>query len=123
MNFTPREIAASQALASAVLELAAAVDEGRASRRAAEVARTPPPLPARPMSEKPEKILLTSREAAEMLSISPGTLFNMRAPKGPIPVVFLGAAVRYPLDDIRRMLAERRVKPAAPQGAATARRA
>lgn len=114
MKFTPREIAASHALAGALLELAAAVDEGRASRRAAEATPTPPPLPARPMPEKPEKILLTSREAAAMLSISQGSLYNLRAPKGPIPVVFLGTAVRYPLEALRKVLAQMQTKAARP---------
>jgi hypothetical protein len=41
------------------------------------------------------KLLLKSPEAAEALSISERTLWDMTFPRGPIPVVKIGRAVRY----------------------------
>lgn len=42
--------------------------------------------------------LLTTREAAEFLSISEKTLWNLSAPRGPIPVVRIKRCVRYSMD-------------------------
>ncbi len=50
--------------------------------------------------------LLTSREAAEVLTISPRTLHTLTA-SGQIPHVRIGHLVRYSIDDLRQWIAER----------------
>ncbi len=47
-------------------------------------------------SEYSPQMLLTPREAAKALTISEKTLWSLSVPRGPIPVVRLGArSVRY----------------------------
>jgi excisionase family DNA binding protein len=54
------------------------------------------PDAGRPASLTEEvKLLLTPPEAAEALAVSERTLWAMTYPRGPIPVVRLGRAVRY----------------------------
>jgi hypothetical protein len=50
-------------------------------------------------------LLLTPRAAAAALSVSPRTLWGLTAPRGPIPVVRLGRAVRYPTGALRAWIA------------------
>ena len=47
-------------------------------------------------------LLLNAQQAAKSLSISRGTLFNLTAPRGPIPSVKLGARVCYAVSDLER---------------------
>ena len=44
--------------------------------------------------------LLTAKEAASILRISPRTLCSMTAPRGEIPVVRIGRSLRYPIADL-----------------------
>jgi hypothetical protein len=46
------------------------------------------------------KLLLTPPEAADALAASERTLWGMTYPRGPIPVVKLGRAVRYDVRDL-----------------------
>src|SRR5690242_14402262 len=87
-------VLAAHQLGEAVLRFLTALED-----RAAEQVRRNrlPPEPKRP---KPEPVLLNSREAAALLSISKGTLFNHSAPRGPIKTVRIGASVRYARDDL-----------------------
>jgi hypothetical protein len=43
----------------------------------------------------PDALLLTSRQAAAALSISERTLWSITGPRGPLPAVKIGRAVRY----------------------------
>jgi hypothetical protein len=56
---------------------------------------TDPPVP---------QLLLTARAAAAALSVSQRTLWAMTYPRGPIPVIRLGRAVRYPADALRAFI-------------------
>ena len=47
------------------------------------------------------QLLFGLREAAAMLSISDRTLWALTTPRGPIPSVRIGRAVRYLVDDLR----------------------
>ncbi len=49
-------------------------------------------------------LLVDSHAAAELLSISERTLWTLSAPRGDLPVVRLGRAVRYDLDDLREFI-------------------
>jgi excisionase family DNA binding protein len=54
------------------------------------------------LSDSPvPRLLLTPRAAAGALSVSERTLWGMTSPRGPIPAVRLGRAVRYPADALR----------------------
>jgi excisionase family DNA binding protein len=53
----------------------------------------------------PTQMLLTPRAAAAALAVSPRTLWGLTAPRGPIPAVRLGRAVRYPTDALRAWIA------------------
>lgn len=57
-------------------------------------------------------MLLNARQAAKSLSISPGTLFNLTAPRGPIPVVKIGTRTCYAVRDPEAAIARLKVKPA-----------
>ena len=54
------------------------------------------------------KLLLTAKQAAEVLSISERTLYTLSAPRGPIPVVPIGGGrnLRYPVDGLRAFIAK-----------------
>jgi hypothetical protein len=58
-------------------------------------------------------MLLNARQAAKSLSISPGTLFNLTAPRGPIPAVKIGARVCYAVADLERAIETLKVRPKA----------
>ncbi|MEX0701299.1 MAG: helix-turn-helix domain-containing protein [Planctomycetales bacterium] len=47
-----------------------------------------------------DRLLLSPREAAEALSISPRSLWALSAPRGPIPTVRIGRSVRYSPTDL-----------------------
>lgn len=51
------------------------------------------------------RLLLTPRQAAEDLAISPRKLWSMTA-SGQIPHIRLGRCVRYPVDDLQRWIGE-----------------
>ena len=65
---------------------------------------------------QPEKLLLTSREAAAALEICERSLFSLTK-AGRIPAVRLGRSVRYSLDALRACIAQMQSPAAAtPQG-------
>jgi len=116
MKPTEDEIIAAQRLADALLAFMTAVEVGRAKR---DASRTParsegsdmaltaqaPGMTKRGQSNARDRLLLTSREAAEALSISNRTLWEKTAPRGPIPVVRIGTSVRYAMEDIAATVA------------------
>jgi hypothetical protein len=57
----------------------------------------PEPLPNPADPPAAPRLLLTNREAAAALSVSERTLWGLTSPRGPIPTVRLGRAVRYSL--------------------------
>lgn len=59
----------------------------------------------------PPHLLLTARAAAAALAVSPRTLWAMTAPRGPIPVVRIGRAVRYELDALQVWIAAQQKQP------------
>jgi hypothetical protein len=54
-----------------------------------------------PTMPDPPALLLKPRQAALALSVSARTLWGLTSPRGPIPVVRIGRAVRYPADGLR----------------------
>ena len=58
-----------------------------------------------PIGTKSGLLLLTPKQAAEALAISPRKLWGMTA-SGEISHVRIGRCVRYPVDDLRRWIAE-----------------
>lgn len=62
------------------------------------------------MTREHVKLLLTPPEAAERLSISERKLWDLTAPRGPIPSVRIGRSVRYYLADLTAWIeSERRI--------------
>lgn len=53
-----------------------------------------------------QALLLTAPEAAERLRISEKTLWSLTAPRGGIPVVRIGRAVRYSVAALERWIAQ-----------------
>ncbi len=112
MNPTDSERAAARRLADATLEYAIAREDGRAwrqgeRRRPLDDGRGRAP-PARqwlaPDGSGPVQLLLTAKEAAAALGISERLLWSLSAPRGPLPVVRLGGAVRYPVAELERAI-------------------
>lgn len=58
-----------------------------------------------------DPILMNTREAARALSISERKLWDLTAPRGPIPSVKLGRSVRYRPEDLRDWAAEAKTEP------------
>lgn len=50
------------------------------------------------------RLLLTSREAAKSLSICEKSLWNLTQPRGNLPAVKLGRAVRYDIADLQMFI-------------------
>lgn len=65
-------------------------------------------MPAEPLSspllQSGRKPLLTVREAAAALSVCEKTLWNLTAPRGPLPAVRLGRSVRYDAADLQAFI-------------------
>lgn len=57
-----------------------------------------------PVNSPTPALLLTAREAAATLAICEKSLWSLSAPRGPIPVVRIGRAVRYDPADLRRWI-------------------
>ena len=60
------------------------------------------------LNGQPSKKWLKSADVRKMLSISPGTLQNMRV-NGTLPYTKIGGVIYYDYDDIKKMLAENQV--------------
>ena len=56
------------------------------------------------MNELPSVMLLTPLQASHALSISPRTLWTITSPRGDLPCVRIGRAVRYSVDDIQAFI-------------------
>jgi hypothetical protein len=63
-----------------------------------------PHLYGRPEAPAPQ-LLLTARAAAAALTVSERTLWALTHPRGPIPVVRIGRAIRYPVEALRAWIA------------------
>ena len=114
MNATNRERAAYRALADAMLEVAIALEEGKLARggdRAHPPAPRPQPAPNVVPPEARQPGLLSVPEAADYLSIGHRSLWSMTAPRGPIPSVRFGRAVRYSVEALDEVIAQRSVRP------------
>jgi len=61
-------------------------------------------------SNKP-KLLLTARETADALRISPRKLWPLTAPRGSLPAIRIGRRVLYRLEDLEEFLNNQLVKP------------
>lgn len=61
----------------------------------------PPGTPSTTTKQSLIPLLVSPREAAKLLSISPRTLWGLTSPRGPIAVVHLGRLVRYSVDDLK----------------------
>ena len=59
--------------------------------------------PERP-KPRPVRLLLNTRDAAAALAVSERTLWGLTAPRGPIPCVSIGRAVRYDVADLRAFI-------------------
>ncbi len=112
MQPTLRESAAALRLAESLIAFIVAVDEGMATRRASRPRDErslraerppPPPLPAHGRGaalQVPEHGLLSARQAAKRLNISERSLWNLSAPRGPLPTVRIGGRVLYSASDL-----------------------
>jgi len=120
MKPTDDEIATARRLADALLAFMAAVEIGRAQRHASRtparseqsdvaLAAQSPGMTKRGQTNAGQRILLTAREAAEALSISSRSLWQMTAPRGPIPVIRIGSSVRYAIEDLAEAVAALRI--------------
>jgi len=63
-----------------------------------------------PNHTKP-RLLITAREAAEALGISPRTLWVLTAPRGPLPAVRIRRRVFYRLQDLDEFIRKQRIQP------------
>ena len=54
------------------------------------------------------RLLLSTREAARALSIFEKTLYNHTQPRGDLPCVRIGAAVRYAITDLEHWIVRRK---------------
>ncbi len=57
------------------------------------------------LAAAPGQLLLTPRDAARTLAVSERTLWGLTHPRGPIPAVRIGRAVRYSVDALRAWVA------------------
>jgi excisionase family DNA binding protein len=60
---------------------------------------------------KPERMLLTARQVAELLAISERSVWTLTH-SGSLPAIRIGRSVRYPVDALRAWLDGRRQPPA-----------
>jgi excisionase family DNA binding protein len=56
--------------------------------------------------KEPIRLLLSTREAAQALSVCEKTLWTLTK-NGEIPVIRMGRSVRYPLDGLRKWISEK----------------
>lgn len=55
-------------------------------------------------------ILVDTVEAARLLSVSQNTIWNMTVPRGDLPCVRIGRAVRFDVADLRTWIERRKSK-------------
>jgi excisionase family DNA binding protein len=58
-------------------------------------------MPSMLNERPPAPLLLNTRDAARTLAVSERTLWGLTRPRGPIPAVRLGRAVRYAVTDLQ----------------------
>lgn len=58
-----------------------------------------------------DSLALRPREAAKALGIGQRLLWDLTAPRGPIPAVKVGTCVLYPVDGLRKWLAQQSQQP------------
>lgn len=108
MRATPREDEAATSLANALLEFLLAREEASSARKGSkpreEIREPSRPAPTAVEPKLPDKLLVDSKEAAKLLSVGSRTLWTMTAPRGPIPSVRLGRAVRYKLSSLEEFI-------------------
>ena len=102
---TKDEMLAAQGVAEAILRFLVVHEDARRTREEQPLSQSVPQAvariePERKMEPPPEKQLLTSREVASLLSISPRTVWAMTVPRGSLPCVKVGRAVRYRVEDL-----------------------
>lgn len=126
MRGTDNEVTAARQLADALVRFLAAVADGTLARLAqrpreeitvrleqppAVPAPEPPQSVAPPPPGRPERLLLTAKEAAAFLSIGGRLLWSMSAPRGPIPIVRIGRSIRYASTDLEAFVNRSRIRP------------
>jgi len=114
-ELTQEEVAACGDLARAVLRFLVAYETGIRKRMSVPSGSAPArpawaPMAGRISPEKIEeaKLLLSTREAAKLLGISDRSLWNLTAPRGPVPAIRFGSIVRYSPDDLRAWIKQSR---------------
>jgi excisionase family DNA binding protein len=63
------------------------------------------PTTTTPADPGPAPLLLTPRDAARVLALSPRSLWALTHPRGPIPAVRIGRSVRYDVQALREYIA------------------
>ena len=63
-------------------------------------------------ANRPDRLLLSARDAAAALSISERTLWSITAPRGDLPCVRVGQRILYGVDDLRAWIDEHKSAPA-----------
>jgi len=117
---TPEQAAAAHDLGQAMLRflLALRPEPPKAEKQPPSLRPTPePPRPtqaATPFARGKEvspvgELMVGTREAARLLSLSERTLWTLTAPRGPIPAVRIGRIVRYPVDALRDWVKQSKV--------------
>lgn len=62
------------------------------------------------MTTSPPAALLSARDAAKALAVSPRTLWTISAPRGPLPVVKIGTRCLYDPADLAKYIEAQKKK-------------
>lgn len=105
MAATVEERDAAHRFGEAFLDLIKSIENARSSRVSAEHRRQTEELSRQLDLRKrtdslPQPLLVSAKEAASRMAISTGTLWNMTAPRGPLPVVKIGTRRCYAIRDL-----------------------
>lgn len=129
MKPTSQEVDAVHKLAEAALAFLLAHEDGRAARErlrpkveaTCKVILQPSHQPSPPCSDPPRPAvdeidrssLLSTRDAAKFLCIGGRKLWEITAPRGPLPAVRIGTSVKYTRGDLDAFIerAKKRSKP------------
>lgn len=113
MRATEQEILAGRQLCDALLHFVMAVEDAWMERSREmwmrEQERMYKPIQPKQPSER-DRLLVTTREAAQMLGVSGRTIWKLTAPRGPIPQVRVGCSVRYAVEDLKAAAEQMKVK-------------